>query len=148
MTRLEKCQFLKEQGYTYDPDTGKIYGTKGFEIKRKQDGYICIGSNYFKGSLKGHHFAYYMIYGNVDFERLDHKNTNRSDNRIDNLRILTNQQNLFNTNAKGYTWNKTSKKWEAQIGFNNKNYYLGVFKTEEEARNAYLEAKKLYHKFD
>jgi hypothetical protein len=59
--------------------------------------------------------------------------------------VFTCQQNNFNTCAKGYTWNKPAKKWMAQINLNKKHMYLGCFDTEEEARNAYLEAKKIYH---
>jgi len=37
-------------------------------------------------------------------------------------------------------------KWKAQITVNGKNTYLGSFNIEEEARNAYLNAKLKYHK--
>jgi hypothetical protein len=145
MTRLEKCQLLKEKGYTYNPDTGKIFGVKGKEITKKTiTGYIAInGNNNFKGEVYGHHFGWYMTYGNVDFDILDHININPSDNRICNLRIVTHQENRFNTNAKGYRYNNGG--WIASIGVNGVDLYLGRHKTEEEARNAYLEAKKIYH---
>ncbi len=146
MTRLEKCEILKSKGYTYDPETGKIFGVYGKEIKTKLNGYIVIGGdNNFKGKLLGHHYGWYMIYGHVDFDRLDHFNRIKNDNRISNLRILTNQQNLFNTNAKGYCWDKNAKKWRSQIKLNGKQIHLGLFKTEEEARQSYLEAKKIHH---
>jgi hypothetical protein len=138
MTRLEKCEFLKRKGYTYDPETGKIFGVYGKEIKHKE-GYIRIFN------LLGHHFAWYMIYGNVDFERLDHINQNRQDNRILNLRIVTHQQNLFNTKSKGYSWNKPNQKWVGKIMVNGKHIHLGSFNTEEEARQSYLKAKEKLH---
>lgn len=141
MTRLEKCEFLKSKGYTYDSETGKIFNPKGKEIIRKcNKGYILLANN-----LKGHHFAWYVTYNNVDFEMLDHINQIKYDNRICNLRISNNQQNLFNTNKKGYSWHNASNKWISQIGLNNKIIYLGLFNTEKEARNAYIEAKKKYH---
>ncbi len=146
MTRLEKCEILKSKNYTYDPETGKIFGVYGKEYKTKLKGYICIhGSNNFKGNVKGHHFAYYMIYGHVNFEELDHINRIKTDNRISNLRILTNQQNSFNSNAKGYSWHKPNQKWVSRIVLNGKLIHLGYFNIEEEARQAYLEAKKKYH---
>ena len=77
---------------------------------------------------------------------IDHKNTNPLDNRIENLRILTHQQNQWNTNAKGYTWHKKANKWEAQIAINYKSKSLGYFTEEADARQAYLNAKELYHK--
>ena len=76
---------------------------------------------------------------------VDHINNNSLDNRIENLRILTHQQNKFNTNAKGYYWHKKNNKWLAKIGINGKKIYLGYFTEEADARNAYLEAKSLYH---
>ena len=77
---------------------------------------------------------------------IDHININSFDNRIENLRILTHQQNQFNTNAKGYTWAKKHKKWRVRIGIDNKRICLGLFDNEEDARQAYLNAKELYHK--
>ena len=76
---------------------------------------------------------------------VDHINNNSLDNRIENLRILTNQQNQWNTNAKGYCWCKRSNKWRPQIMVNGKIKYLGLFTEEADARNAYLEAKEKYH---
>ena len=143
MTRLEKCQLLTEKGYTYNPNTGKIYNRFGKEIIRKQDGYIRLHYN-----LYGHHFAWYMTYGNVDFIELDHHNRVRDDNKISNLRISDRIEQSQNTNAKGYSWDKEKNKWRSLIMVNYKSIHLGYFKTEEEARNAYLVAKKLYHKFD
>jgi len=76
---------------------------------------------------------------------IDHINNNSLDNRIENLRILTNQQNQWNTNAKGYCLSKRSNKWRAKIQVNGKTKYLGLFTEEADARNAYLEAKEKYH---
>jgi len=77
---------------------------------------------------------------------IDHENHTRDDNSNDNLRVVTNQQNHFNrSNVKGYCWNKTRKKWTAYIGLDGKKINLGGFKTEDEARNAYLKAKPIYH---
>ena len=78
--------------------------------------------------------------------QVDHINKNSLDNRIENLRILTNQQNQWNNKAKGYYWNKADKNWRAQIKINNKSKYLGSFTEEEDARQAYLNAKEIHHK--
>jgi len=145
MTRLEKCELLKSKGYTYDKETGKIFGVRGKEIIRKTKGYILISNHFGNQSLLGHHFAWYMTYGNVDFIELDHINRNKTDNRICNLRISNRSQQTQNTNAKGYDFHKLANKWRAQIQVEGKRFYLGLFNTEEEARQAYLEAKKKYH---
>ena len=40
---------------------------------------------------------------------------------------------------------KTVKSFGAYIKLNKQRFNLGTFSTEEEARNSYLEAKKIYH---
>ena len=76
---------------------------------------------------------------------IDHRDRDKTNNCVFNLRPATPQQNSFNTNAKGYTWDKQCKKWMAQIRLNGKNIYLGRFEKEEDAIQAYIEAKKKYH---
>jgi len=150
MTRLEKCEILKDKGYTYDPNTGKIYGVYGKEITRtNRDGYLIIyGSINFKGNLLGHHFAWYMSGRDMDFIDLDHEDIDPLNNRISNLRIITkSQQNENKKSTKGYCWDNQRNKWKSRITVNKKQIDLGHFNTEEEARNAYLEAKKKYHNY-
>ena len=80
---------------------------------------------------------------------IDHINRSKTDNCADNLRVVTHQQNNFNrSNVKGYTWDKATKKWKAQITINGVNKYLGLFEKEEDAMAAYLEAKEIYHTFN
>jgi hypothetical protein len=142
MTRLEKAQLLKERGYTYDKETGKIYGIRGKEITNVDKvGYKYVG--YFK--LAQHHYAWFITYGNVDFIELDHIDNNPSNNHISNLRISNRNQQNQNKNPKGYYFMKSINKWGSFIQYDKKRIYLGYFNTEEEARNSYLEAKKKYH---
>ena len=148
MDRLEKCKIAIEKGFNYNKETGEIYGMRKNILKKKTNGYIRIQISYKpKIELSGHHFAWYCVYGNVDFEMLDHINRNRSDNRISNLRKSNTQKNAFNKNVKGYSWCKKSKKWKSQIKLNSKQIHLGSFNTEEEAKQAYLLAKEKYHQF-
>lgn len=76
--------------------------------------------------------------------KVDHIDRDPSDNRVCNLRLVTCQQNSFNTNAKGYSKNRYEK-YEARIKVNGVLEYLGIYATPEEARNKYLEAKKIKH---
>jgi hypothetical protein len=100
-----------------------------------------------KSNLLGHHFAWFMVYGNVDFIELDHINQIKNDNKIDNLRIATrqlNQHNKLNT-TKGYCFDSNRNKWKSTIKLNGKTINLGRFNTEIEARNAYLKSKEKLH---
>ena len=77
--------------------------------------------------------------------QIDHININSLDNRIENLRVLNNQQNNFNKEVKGYTWVKNNNKWRAMIAVNGKSIHIGYFTEEADARQAYLTAKEKYH---
>jgi len=142
MTRIEKCEYLKDKGYTYDSETGKIYGIKGNLITRKnKQGYITFGgTRNWKHCIYGHHFGWYMTYDNVDFEMLDHINRIKDDNRISNLRISNPSQNALNKPAMGYFWDKQRGKWKASIYLDGKYIFLGRFDNE-------LDAKKVYENY-
>ena len=148
MTKEEKCLLAIDKGYTYDPITGKIYGVYGTEIKTKLNNYIdvmlCIETNK-RFHLLGHQFAYYWVYRKV-VDIIDHINGTKYDNRICNLRSVTSQQNSFNRKkAKGYYYHKGAKMWQSNITISGKQIYLGMYNTEEEARQVYLTAKEKYH---
>lgn len=105
-----------------------------------------------------HRLAWFYVYGKWPVNQLDHINGDRQDNRINNLREVTNAQNSRwkpknkNNKAgyKGVCFNKKSKKhpYQAFITFERKNYYLGKFKTPEQAAFAYnIKAKELFKEF-
>lgn len=73
---------------------------------------------------------------------VDHINENKEDNRVANLRIVSNRKNLSrrkNTSSKypGVHFNKKSRKWIASISIDNKQEYLGIFNNENKAMEAY-----------
>jgi hypothetical protein len=77
--------------------------------------------------------------------QVDHIDRIRNNNNINNLRIVTNSQNMFNINAKGVYKHSQANGWFATICINYKKIYLGYFDTEEEAHAAYIEAKAKHH---
>lgn len=118
--------------------SGKIAGSLD------DKGYLRI--KMLKSRFFAHRIIWKMCNGPIPEGMLiDHINGNKADNRLENLRLVTNQQNCFNTSAKGYTWHKTNGKWQAQITVNGKHKNLGYFSTEKEARDAYLKAKEQLH---
>jgi len=98
-----------------------------------------------------HRLVYYIhnpdwdIWDSSPDNQIDHYNRKKDDNRIENLHVVTSQQNQWNTNVKGYYWEKRINKWAAQITLNGKKINLGYFENEEDAAAAYLEAKPKYH---
>lgn len=92
-------------------------------------------------------------YGEWPEGEIDHINSDKLDNRIENLRIATRNQNVWNTpirkdNTSGYkgvskVWQ--SNKWQAHIDVYGEVKYLGVFSTAHDAGAAYEEAAIKYH---
>ena len=75
---------------------------------------------------------------------IDHRDRNRLNNLITNLRCVTKQQNTFNcSDTKGCV--KRGNYYTAKITLNNKVYTIGSYKTESEATNAYNTVKPILH---
>jgi len=77
--------------------------------------------------------------------QVDHIDRDRSNNKLSNLRMVTNQENDFNRTAKGYRWHKGASKWVAYIRKDGKQHYLGLHTCPVMARVSYLFAKKELH---
>lgn len=79
-------------------------------------------------------------------EVIDHINGMPADNKLSNLRVVTQRINTSHSRRKktskyvGVCWNRFEGKWMASIGFKNKNHNLGLFINEIDAHKAY-EAK-------
>lgn len=86
---------------------------------------------------------------------IDHINGDRLDNRLENLRICTQAQNMYNTklnkrNKTGYKGVAVYKngKYTAQIKFEGKKYHLGIFACKVQAHEVYKKkAKELFGEF-
>ena len=82
----------------------------------------------------------------------DHKNRNALDNRKENLRNCTTQENSWNSsvrsdNTSGYigvSWDKENNKWSARIDIDNKHKRLGRFINKDDAIRARLQAEAKY----
>jgi hypothetical protein len=74
---------------------------------------------------------------------VDHINNIKTDNRVENLQLITVRQNCSkdrkNKTSKytGVIYYKNTNKWRAQISINGKLKYLGDFKNEYDAHLAY-----------
>lgn len=110
-------------------------------------GYVIIGVD--ADEYRAHRLAWLYVYGSAP-DRIDHKNRNRQDNRICNLRPATSSQSNMNRPArrnglKGVDFFKARQKWRARVHKEGKATHLGYFDTEQEAHSVYWDAAKEVH---
>lgn len=138
--------------FAYDPLTGvvtrKVFrnhkGAKAGDVAGSVD-----GKGYLHVSVDGvfirlHRLAYFIATGKVP-TRIDHKDRNKQNNALVNLRPCVCSQNSGNSGLarhntsgfRGVSMNSHSRKWHAQIKVNGKQTYLGRFDTPEEAARRY-----------
>ncbi len=82
---------------------------------------------------------------------IDHINDIKTDNRVENLQIVTQRFNVYKTQGKyssqykGVHWSKQKSKWNSRIHINGKRINLGLFNDEDLAGKAYQDALKKYN---
>lgn len=146
----------------YNPQTG-IFTWKKKTCKKvvvgsvagclTKEGYVTIRVDGYL--MTGHRLAWLYVNGELPSKGIDHKNRDKSDNRICNLRICTpveNGQNasLSKANKSGITgvfFNKKTGKWVSQITVNRKNIILGAYNSIDEAAASRRAAESEYQPF-
>ena len=145
----------------YQPLTGKFIlkkktgfkGVVGREVgSLKPNGYVAIQFDGYR--TFAHRLAWVWMTGAWPTE-IDHKNGNRSDNRWDNLRECTRQQNNGNRHVqRKYKYHDLPRgvircrnrggsiSYHGRIIVNEKQIHLGSYSTPEEAHAAYSQAAK------
>ena len=79
---------------------------------------------------------------------VNHKNFIRTDNRVENLEIVTTRENTNQKHIKssskytGVRWREDSKRWISKIYHNRKHIHLGTLVNELDAHKAYQEKLK------
>ena len=97
-------------------------------------------------------FLNYKPNGKQDFV-IDHKNGVRTDNRLENLQIVTQRENTQNYHKSikgqiGADWHEQTKKWRSRIYINKNIVHLGLFEEEKDALKAYEIANQEIEKFE
>lgn len=124
----------------------------------RADGGLWYAYHNFWKDGKAKHVALHRFILRIDQSNrplVDHRNRNGLDCRRENLRLATQSQNLTNTrlsarNKSGYKGVSICKRtrkapWLAQIRKDKKLYYLGHYKTPQEAALAYDNAARKLH---
>lgn len=113
------------------------------------------GHGYIQIQLDGvlyyaHRIVWAIYYGQGPVKHIDHINGRRDDNRILNLRDVTEPVNGRNkvlrsdsaSRITGVYWNAQRGKWQAQVSANGAAYYLGLYDDLNDAVEARKRANK------
>jgi len=79
---------------------------------------------------------------------VDHVNNIRTDNRLENIQVITPRENSSKDRYGGASkyigvcWDKARKKWKAQIKINENQIFLGRYEIELQAKEAYQKGLK------
>ena len=131
--------------YSYKKDKKKLLPVL------KQNGYLAVSLCNHTG-VKQYCIHYLMAAVFLDFENeanfskvVDHIDEDKLNNRIDNLQLLTPQENTLKSiknksGVAGISWNNQKQKWVARVTINGKRKYLGSF---ENINDAKLKLKQL-----
>ena len=140
--KYEDGELIRIKASTTRPDTlGQPFGG-------------LTGTGYIQGWFKNklyylHHLIWIYHYGKLPEGIIDHINRDKTDNRIENLREASKQQNTWNRSGdrgavsqfKGVS--RKRDKWRARIVIDGIEHSLGVFETEIAAGLAYKQASQL-----
>lgn len=149
------CQLLD-----YAPATGALHHrvTRG-PVKagavaghsRARDGRVTVSID--GRSYLASHVAWAIMTGEWPTREVEHRDTDPTNDRWDNLRLATHQQNSFNrrkprsntSGFKGVCWHAKNKMFRARITVNGKEIGLGYFPNAWRAYRAYCTAARELH---
>ena len=157
-TEIVSADYLRSI-LAYDADTGVFTrlvrtgpNVKVGDIAGGKNGQGYIQIRVFGRLRQAHRLAWLFVHGAWPVDQIDHIDGNPGNNRIANLRDVSqsvNQQNQRRATSKsthgfmGAT--RSLKRWTALITIDGKQRNLGQFDTAAEAHAAYLCAKRLHH---
>ena len=147
------------ESFSYSPFTGELRTLKakrGWSVGRVIGGRVDA-RGYIRTEIGGnmyrlHRLVWCWVTGeDPGYLEVDHIDGNKSNNRWENLRLATHQQNCTNTSA--YSNNQSGfkgvqqvrTKWRAVTRAGGKLRHIGYFDTPEEAHAAYCRAAKELH---
>ena len=164
MNPMHTADFVRDV-LEYNPTTGIFHWRLRLDYPQKwntrfalkiagsvqPNGYVMISLGR-KDKYLAHRLAWLHFYGEWPNGQIDHINRVRHDNRIANLRISTQSENLCNAtmmsnNTSGYKGVSlvTYSRWHAQISVGGKQVWKKTFKTREEAFAARQAALPRFH---
>ena len=145
--------------YNYSPETGifthkKKRGVLAGSVAGSPHnrGYITIGCD--RRAYLAHRLAWLMIYGAFPEKGMDidHIDGDRTNNKIENLRLASRKDNLKNavghkdsvSGVKGVSWAKKEGKWQVRFYRSGKSTWLGLHDNLEYAKQVHEDAVRKY----
>jgi hypothetical protein len=146
----------------YDAETGVFtwrFPMKNGQVKAGAVAGHVNAQGYLTTNIRGvgyrlHRLAWLFEHGAWPKGVIDHLNRVRTDNRIANLRDVSHRVNAQNVMApnvngtsgvRGVSWNKLNRNWGVRISTKEGYKHIGCFASVDEAKAAYLAAKKIHH---
>lgn len=140
---------------SFDPDTGQFIwkqhrqrvrsGATAGAVRKTGYRFIVVdGSAY-----AAHRLAWFYVYGVWPKALIDHIDSDKLNNRVENLREVSHAENMQNqpkprkANRTGFAGVRPHcKRFQADVRVNGKRLVLGTFDTAEEAYEACMRAKE------
>ena len=158
----------------YEPETGKLYWlprnvTMFKDCRSREAACNCWNTKYahneaftsvstagyHHGTLgdrthRAHRIIWAIVHGEWPANLIDHINGARADNRLVNLRVVTNRENARNkmrhsnnaSGVNGVSWDPRESKWYAYITIGKRMFGLGRFSNFNEAVEVRKDAEK------
>lgn len=133
--------------YVYENGNLKNRKTNHIYHNLDRDGYIRVRQN--NKEYRAHRIIWELFHGPIPEGLLvDHIDRNTQNNHIENLRLVTRNQNNWNSKGRGPLGKgvtKVGNKYRAKIMFKGETYSLGTFDTPEQASQEYIEAANILY---
>ena len=137
----------------YNPITGIFKNLENNKVYNSvaNTGYIYIWYN--NKLCLAHRLAFLYMTGKLPHKVVDHIDRNKTNNKWENLRSVTQAENGRNTNlrkdnssgVKGVWYSKRDNLWYARCWLKGKAIKLGSYKVKEDAIQARLNGEALYY---
>lgn len=126
------------QGLKPAGDTSRADGRRRVKV-------FCYGQSM---RVYGYHIVWALTHGCRPTSEIDHRDRDPTNDRPDNLRLATHQQNIGNvavprhntSGVKGVSWRSDREAWRAYIKIDGKYKHLGHFTSKSDAQDAYAAA--------
>ena len=139
MTRLTASELRGI--FSYDESTGRLMrGDKPAGFRDGRYDRVLVTANGVRSRLSVHRVVWCLVHGQWPEMDIDHKDGDGHNNRLENLRLATVQQNMRNVgprkdNQLGLKGVRRTPygKYQARLTISGKEHYLGTFDTADQA---------------